>query len=855
MLMAECATFSPPNFMLLHCPKSSLKDIRFKPQNSFAKFVRRNCRDAPFSLWNIRKHSTPFVSVVNILSPLRDSSLTCSCLGTLIDSESAAASDWLPVIDQVLLLASIFLTYMAGVIPSGKSYTSPQSGIPRDRLFLDNPTIFGSMTDRDDPIRRNCAWDVVREKLRDSLQVIEHGHVMEEDGNEFQRHHLGLPLSLYAVSDGPRTRLLWSSLEQLEKEVNQHADSSKIANRAEWLTIFCTVIQKACQPACVSWIEKEFVLKNCRPERAVILHMSEKVQGDDGILQYLRKSGKVDLYADLLYFLRYGPLREYCHYDYNLYNLHGISILEDLVITLADGIANIYLQLLSVDGDISDKMPNLGFALCTLSTRALQKLRNEVAMRQWFYENVAEVVSMYEDRFDLCTLQSHLVQEPVQSRTENLSWWKKLSLKRCAITQSQRCYYVVSLFSLTVKRTKELRALAGWKYYFSLLLELSDILMPLVKAIVAQFSNAISFFLDVSDSQSPGESKYPLPFVVLCSFSYRCNLLGREPHICPDLYPGRRGRLPSISSCSVVAPIQRRKEAKFMQIMGKADCNSIGIRVLSEVLLENTRVLRNQSQMVAIKMQVIRFHLLRMRLNLSQDLRGEECIPGSYCRPSLVFIFAKLMGSLLEYEDWFIVGCKHGNDRWEKAFFSYFMRRLFFMMSQRKALCLSGNFELPDFRLARTNVAPEGKILTWGQASGGKCGHGIKRDFSQPHLIKFLAVSTDDFVSCGEYHTCAVPTSGDLFTWGDDIHNARLIIECKFMAIPLHFCCLLWRPFMERIVKRTPSVTFMNAAYVLGNMWIPYLQDASLDAGENWLSFRTEKLSIHRIFGSEQYGL
>lgn len=45
----------------------------------------------------------------------------CNCLATLVDLDGAAASDWVPFVDQVLLMASIFLTYMAGVIPSGKS--------------------------------------------------------------------------------------------------------------------------------------------------------------------------------------------------------------------------------------------------------------------------------------------------------------------------------------------------------------------------------------------------------------------------------------------------------------------------------------------------------------------------------------------------------------------------------------------------------------------------------------------------------------------------------------------------------------------------------------------------------------
>lgn len=57
---------------------------------------------------------------------------------------------------------------------------------------------------------------------------------------------------------------------------------------------------------------------------------------------------------------------------------HGVSILEDLVISLADGIVSIYLELISVDSNFSDELDSLSLALCTLSTRALQRLRNEV---------------------------------------------------------------------------------------------------------------------------------------------------------------------------------------------------------------------------------------------------------------------------------------------------------------------------------------------------------------------------------------------------------------------------------------------------------------------------------------------
>lgn len=69
------------------------------------------------------------------------------------------------------------------------------------------------------------------------------------------------------------------------------------------------------------------------------------------------------------------------YYNSSLYLQHGVAILEDLLITLADGIASMYLELISVDSSFSNEINHLGLSLCTLSTRALQRLRNEV----WFH--------------------------------------------------------------------------------------------------------------------------------------------------------------------------------------------------------------------------------------------------------------------------------------------------------------------------------------------------------------------------------------------------------------------------------------------------------------------------------------
>lgn len=90
-----------------------------------------------------------------------------------------------------------------------------------------------------------------------------------------------------------------------------------------------------------------------------------------------------------------------------------------------------------------------------------------MALNQWLYQNVEAVVSMYEDRFDLCTLQSMIIEETSQNQTGNPSWWKNLTRRKSGMMPSSFCYVVISQFPISVKRTKELKALTGW-YVFNL---------------------------------------------------------------------------------------------------------------------------------------------------------------------------------------------------------------------------------------------------------------------------------------------------------------------------------------------------------------------------------------------------
>lgn len=467
----------------------------FKPPKSFLKTFPRNYRSASFPIWRVSKHNTVSVSICNVGSSVSHGNpLRCSCLGTMIDIESAAASEWVPFIDQVLLTASVFLAYMAGVIPSGGTYINSQKNNSND-LLPDSPILFGSTTDKEDQVNCQCTWDVVKGKITKSLLAIENGVVVQENIVEFELNRAKRPLSLYAVANGPRFRLLLSSIEQLENEVKEIPDITVTIEREEWLGLFSSAIKKACQSTLYSWMEKEFGTENSRPDKELLFSMSEKLRGDDIIIGNIRKSSKMELFADLIGFLRYGYFRECSYYDYNVYPLHAEAILEDLIVSLADAISSIYLEVISVDSDISEKISNFGLSLCTLSTRALQKLRNEVAMREWVHQNFGEIVLMYEDRFDLQVLKIEPYHKPVENHEDSLSWWRRLTLKKSVAVHSSLHYSVVSPFSLTLKRTRELRALKGWKYYFSLILELFDIAVPMVKAVVSQVRSAISFFL------------------------------------------------------------------------------------------------------------------------------------------------------------------------------------------------------------------------------------------------------------------------------------------------------------------------------------------------------------------------
>ncbi|XP_010551527.1 PREDICTED: uncharacterized protein LOC104822111 isoform X2 [Tarenaya hassleriana] len=72
-------------------------------------------------------------------------------------------------------------------------------------------------------------------------------------------------------------------------------------------------------------------------------------------------------------------------------------------------------------------------------------------------------------------------------------------------------------------------------------------------------------------------------------------------------------------------------------------------------------------------------------------------------------------------------------------------------------------------------VTKQGEIFSWGDGTGGKLGHGLEEDAPKPKLISSMRGTSVEFVACGEFHTCAVTLSGELYTWGDGTRNADML--------------------------------------------------------------------------------
>ncbi|XP_062219155.1 uncharacterized protein LOC133918993 [Phragmites australis] len=415
----------------------------------------------------------------------------CSFLESLMDSESIVSPNVMLISDEALLTISIVFAYLAGVVPSGQtSHARNQSA--NQNLTAPSSSDSGRdikcLPERNTGFDPSDMWSEVRAKLSEALQANVQDASLDSRENELTSDRKNYPLSMLAIHGGPRLRLLLVTFQLLEMEVRNISGNSEFIDGIRWLQVSNTLIDGLIQPAFVKWIEEEQALENGKINEMI----GSKIKEDDRILKRFNRFGKSELYLDLLFFLRFGSARSDSYFDAKFLAEHGARVLEDLVISLADVIASIYLELMSVDGNMSTEVVSSSLALCSLSTRELQKLRNEVAINWWLHQYFESVVSMYEDRLELYVLCRKKCEKPADNQAEKTNWWRLAFGKPSAPTILN--YVNISPFSLPARRTKELRALTGWRYYFSLFLELSDIAMPFVRAAVGKVSTAVSYF-------------------------------------------------------------------------------------------------------------------------------------------------------------------------------------------------------------------------------------------------------------------------------------------------------------------------------------------------------------------------
>lgn len=86
----------------------------------------------------------------------------------------------------------------------------------------------------------------------------------------------------------------------------------------------------------------------------------------------------------------------------------------------------------------------------------------------------------------------------------------------------------------------------------------------------------------------------------------------------------------------------------------------------------------------------------------------------------------------------------------------------------------------------------QGEVFCWGEGKRGRLGHKLDIDATSPKIVDSLTRVYIESVSCGEYRTCALTNSGELYTWGDAGFSSDLAVvdrgQCYWLPHKLSGC-------------------------------------------------------------------
>ena len=128
--MAECVASA--FCVKLNTQRRLVTGRGFSGQITNLKTVPRKCSRSVFR-----------VTYLKFTTRTRELPLKCIGLGALVDFDGATTSKLVPVVDQMLLMGSIFLTYMAGVIPVERSHASYRKTNSDKNVFPESSDISG----------------------------------------------------------------------------------------------------------------------------------------------------------------------------------------------------------------------------------------------------------------------------------------------------------------------------------------------------------------------------------------------------------------------------------------------------------------------------------------------------------------------------------------------------------------------------------------------------------------------------------------------------------------------------------------------------------------------------------------